>query len=413
MTAMISNAPEINKIIDAYTSKPNGIPGLVARAITKDGSLLYEHASGVRDLDNKDQPLTMDTVFWIASFTKLVTTIAAMQCVERGEIELDVPAEQYLPDLGTQRILTHFDDDGKPVFKEPKTKITVRMMLTHTSGHTYDFFNENTLKWNKVNGILGNANNATFGTTRDAIEAPLGSEPGTKFEYGVGLDWVGFIIERISGMSLDAYFKKHILEPIGAKSTSFVPTAEMVKRHSGMHKRDLETGILTSRHHAIPLIENEIEVHFGGGGLHSTAEDYCRVLQVLLNDGTSMTGAKILEKSTVESMFIDQTTPLGISIEDPIPIAIPELHNPVPNLMPGVRKGWGLSFLISHDELPTGRSAGSVWWAGIANCFWWIDRVKGVAGVNLTQVLPMGDLEVAFCWMAWETALYKGLQEKA
>ncbi|ODQ49699.1 putative 1,4-butanediol diacrylate esterase [Saitoella complicata NRRL Y-17804] len=398
----VSTSTEIDQILQSFTDRKDGIPGVVCRAVDKEGNVLYEGVSGLRGLNDESTPMTTDSVFWIASFTKLITTIAVMQLVEQGKVELDTPAEQYLDQIGKFRVLEGHDENDKPIFREPKTKITLRMMLTHTSGHTYDFFNHNHLKHNKLNNI-----SAPFSTKRDTIMAPLGFEPGTRWEYGLGIDWCGQVVETITGMSLGDYFQKNIFEPLGCKDTSFTPTKEQMGRHAKLHMRR-EDGTLTQREYEIA---DDVEVHLGGAGCHSTAADYTAILACLLNDGRSpTTGAQLLKKATVDDMFQDQTTPRGISLEEPIPNPLPHLSNPLPNLMPGVRKGWGLSFLISHDALPTGRSAGSVWWAGIANCYWWADREKGVAGVTLTQIFPFADVEVFELWGKWEGKVYEGLK---
>lgn len=222
----------------------------------------------------------------------------------------------------------------------------------------------------------------------------------------MGIDWAGKVVEAVSGQTLDAYLKQHLFHPLGMNTTTFLPTDEMEARHVRLSKRAAD-GSLAQRENEI-VSADKVEVHLGGAGCHSIAADYCKVLQALANGGVGATGQRILKAETVDSLFEDQTTPKGIVLDMLIPNPIPYISNPVP-LADGVRKGWSFAGLKTHDELPTGRSAGSVWWAGICNTYWWIDRTKGVAGVIFTQILPFADLAVFQCWAAFEKKLYEGL----
>eukprot|EP00026_Physarum_polycephalum_P009033 Phypoly_transcript_09143.p1 GENE.Phypoly_transcript_09143~~Phypoly_transcript_09143.p1 ORF type:complete len:403 (+),score=70.33 Phypoly_transcript_09143:95-1303(+) len=401
---VLSNAAKITETLDSYTSKPNGIPGVVFRAVQKDGTVLYDGASGVRGVAHKDQPMTTDTIFWIASFTKLLTTISALQLVEQGKIALDDPAEKYAPELGKLQILTGFDAEDKPILQEPKTKITIRHLLTHTSGLTYDMYNANTKKYQDINKIP-----TINPLDRRALHCPLGFEPGTDWQYSVSLDWVGIIVENVTGQSLGAYMEKHIFEPLGIKSTAFSLSDEQVARHSHVHLRLPEKNLteIDSSMVYVPKVDN----HNGGGGSHSTASDYAAVLRAILNEGegpTGPNGPRILKKETVDLLFADQTTAAGITIKQ-LNTNVPIATNDVP--FPPGPKYFAFGGLVFGFDLPTGRPAGSLFWTGLPNCFWWVDRTNGVAGVILTQIVPYFDEEMVKCFTEVEQLVYAGLKK--
>jgi len=259
--------------------------------------------------------------------------------------------------------------------------------------------------------------------------------PGTNWEYSTSLDWTGLVIEAVTGQTLGAYMKQHIFDPLGMQSSTFVTNAEQNARHAFIHQRAPDKHL--SEINLKVAYGEKVEVHLGGAGLHSTPADYTAVLLALLNEGAGGTGAQILKKESVDILFQDQTTPMGISLEKTLITAIPELTNTVP-LVPGVPKAWTFGGLKLDVNLPSGRSTGSVWWAGIANCFWyafcnfliykffnfsfvsllflftehlirWVDRTKGVAGVIFAQILPFADEQVLKCWSECEQLVYAGL----
>eukprot|EP00026_Physarum_polycephalum_P009631 Phypoly_transcript_09760.p1 GENE.Phypoly_transcript_09760~~Phypoly_transcript_09760.p1 ORF type:complete len:399 (-),score=67.66 Phypoly_transcript_09760:74-1270(-) len=397
---VVSTAPKIIETLNAFTSKPNGIPGVVFRAIKKDGIVLFEGSSGVKGLAHKDQPMTTDSVFWGASCTKLLTAVAALQLVEQGKISLSDEVEKYLPEIGKLKVLTGFDSEDKPIFQEPKTKITIQHLLTHTSGIIYEVYSPMMKKYAELNNIP-----YIFSTKRATFTYPLAFEPGTSWNYGYGMDWVGFVIEKVTGLTLDAYMKQFIFAPLGMNSTTFVTNAELDARHAKLHLRAPDS-TLTEIDSKIPL-GDKTELHMGGAGIHTTAEDYSTVLLALLNGGEA-NGQRILKKETVELLFSDQSTPLEKSTQQPQETVMPEVTNSV-TFPAGVPMVWTFGGMKFNCDLPTGRTAGSVWWSGATNCFWWVDRAKGVAGVLLTQILPYSDAQVLECLATCEHLLYTGL----
>jgi methyl acetate hydrolase len=376
---------------EAVESK--SMPGIVAVAATDSGPL-YEGAFGKREL-GKDAPMTIDTVVWIASMTKAITGAAAMQLVERGRLSLEKPASDVVGDLASARVLEGFDAAGKPRLRAPRRPITLKHLLTHTAGFGYEIWRPQIARYQTVTGTPGITT-----CTNAALTTPLLFDPGDRWEYGISIDWVGKMVEAASGQKLDRYFQDNIFGPLGLKDISFKLSAAQRARQAGVHQRD-EKGALAPIEFALP---DDPEFLMGGGGLYSTARDYLTFTQMIVQGG-SYKGTQVLRRETVELMAQNHIAPLDIP---PMKSAIPPLSNDV-ELFPGMRKGWGLSFLINTQHSPTGRSAGSLTWAGLANTYFWIDRTKRVSGVFLSQVLPFYDHTAIDLFARFETEVYRAL----
>ena len=385
--------PSIDKrFTEATESK--AMPGIVAVAATDKG-VIYEGAFGKRDL-GKDASMTVDSVVWIASMTKAITGTAAMQLVERGKLSLDRPAREVVASLGAAQVLEGFDAAGRPRLRAPKRPITLKHLLTHTAGFAYEIWRPEIAQYQSVTGTPGITTCANA-----ALTTPLLFDPGDQWEYGISIDWVGKMVETVSGQKLDRYFQDNIFEPLGMKDTSFKLSASQRARLASVHQRD-DKGGLAPIEFALP--ENP-EFLMGGGGLYGTARDYLAFTQMVLNRG-KVAGAQVLRADTVDLMAQNHIAPLDIPY---IKTAAPGLSNDV-DLFPGMRKGWGLSFLINTQEAPTGRAAGSLAWAGLANTYFWIDRAKHVSGVFLSQLLPFYDRTAIDLFGKFETEVYRALR---
>ncbi|TFU03312.1 class A beta-lactamase-related serine hydrolase [Polymorphobacter arshaanensis] len=365
-------------------------PGFVAAA-SHNGKSLFSQAFG-RLAPGTPTPMTEDSIFWLASMTKAVTATAAMQLVEAGKLDLDAPLGNLLPELGRAQVFDGFAADGSVKLRAPKRPITLRHLLTHTSGHVYDMWNADFAKAAKVLGIpsLGTSLNA-------ALNTPLMFDPGTNWEYGIGIDWAGKAVEAASGKALDAYVEDHIAAPLGMVDTSFTPRASWATRHAGMTARAADGSIATIDF----ATAEDPEFHGGGGGLHGTAHDYLRFLQMVLNGGT-LNGAHILKPETVRVM---QANHLGDVALRTLTSAAPHLSNDL-DLAQGAPAHWGLSWQINPAPGADGRSAGSLAWAGLANCYYWADPATNVAGVLLMQMLPFADAQAMALFGAFERAVY-------
>jgi methyl acetate hydrolase len=381
---------QLDQILERAVSEGK-VPGVVAVAANHDG-VIYEGAFGQRSIDS-DTPMTLDTVFWIASMTKAITSVAAMQLVEKGKIQLDEPVSRVLPELDSIQVLEGFDSNGHPILRKPKRPITLRHLLTHTAGFTYDMWNADMVRYMEYEGIPGiiECKNITL------LKTPLVFDPGDRWEYGISIDWVGKVVEAVSGQSLRDYLKENIFTPLGMNDTDFIIQPGARERLATMHQRE-ENGTLNRIDFEVP---QEPEFFMGGGGLYSTAGDYVTFLQMLLNEGT-FKDVRILQSETVKEMGINQIGDLNVL---PMKTAIPAVTNDV-DLFPGIVKKWGLGYMITTEDAPTGRSARSLTWAGLGNTYFWIDPVKRVTGVLLTQILPFADDAVLELLDKFEKGIY-------
>ena len=371
------------------------VAGVVAAAADVNGPI-YEDAFGRRGL-NATPRMTTDTVFRIASMTKAITAAAAMQMVEQGKFGLDQPAGEILPFLANPRVLLGFDGKSNPILRAARGTITLRNLLTHTAGFVYDTWNEDMNRYAAETGLPA----ARTGKL-EALSAPLGYDPGERWEYGINIDIAGRMVEVASGLDLETYFRRYIFEPLGMPDTGFVLRPEWENRMAVVHSRG-EGGTLTPIQTGRPP-ENP-EFYPGGGGLFSTARDYLTFLQALMHGGL-FNGARILRPETVALMGQNHIGALNVQ---PLLSYKPAMSNDV-ELFPGMDKKWGLSFLINTQDVPGRRSAGSLAWAGINNTYYWLDPKKKVAGVLMTQVLPFADKGVLDLLDRFEEAVYRNVE---
>lgn len=364
------------------------IPGVVALAADENG-VTYQGAFGKRALGG-DADMTLDTLFFIASMTKTVTAVAAMQLVEQGQVTLDEPLGERAPELASMRVLDGFDADGQAKLRPARGPITLRQLLTHTAGYTSSAFNVTMLRWTEQN-----AQAIVDGGPRAILTAPLVFDPGTGWAYS-SMDWVGQIVEIVSGQRLDQYVYEHVTGPLAMTDSRF-------------HFEPVADPRLASMHHRHP--DGTLEVipfHFAqtpelvrAGGLHSTGPDYLRFVRMLIGQG-SLEGTQILKPETVVDMARNQMGDLDMPVMRTYTPALSNDFDP----FPGMQKKWGLGFVINTERSRWGRSAGSLAWGGLANTYFWIDPTKRVGGVIMTQILPFGDPMVLETFGRFERAVY-------
>ncbi len=388
----MQSKPEIDQVLRQMADAKQ-IPGVVAMAATgKD--VIYQGAFGKRDL-SKDVAMTPDSVFWIASMTKAITTAAGMQLVEQGKLSLDEPIGKVLPDLAAPQVLEGFDARGEPKLRPATKPITLRHLMTHTAGFAYNMWNGDMVQYLEKTGTppVTTCQNA-------ALKTPLMTDPGTRWEYGTNIDFVGKAVEATSGKRLDAYLRDHLFTPLGMSDTGFKIGEAQRKRLVGMHQRNAD-GSLTP----IPFeLEQEPEFHMGGGGLYGTAGDYLKFCQMILNKGKG-NGNQVLKPETVATMGQNHIGELNMG---KMTSAVAFATNDV-DLYPDMAKKWGLSFLINTAKTPEGRSPGSLAWAGLANTYYWIDPARDIAGVILMQLLPFADRKCLEAFAGFERGVYDGL----
>jgi len=366
------------------------VAGVVAMAADADG-LTYQGAFGRRGLD-ADTPMTLDTVFWIHSMTKAITATACMRLVEQGRLDLDAPAADVMPALAAPRVLEGFDAQGEPILRPARGAITLRHLLTHTSGFVYDTWNANQLAYVRKKGL------SRYGSFTDPDQVlPLAFDPGTAWQYGIGIDWAGKMLEAVTGVSLDGYLRTHIFGPLKMHDTGYLLTDRVCNRLAVGTQRQPD-GTLVSAPFAAP---QDPAMFYGGGGLYGTAPDYMRFLSMLLQGG-ALDGAQILRPETVALMARNH---IGEVLVADLATAVPAMSNDVA-LYPGMAKKWGLSFLINTDHVPGARRAGSLAWAGLRNTYFWLDPDARVAGVLMTQMLPFADAPVLDLLDRFERGVY-------
>lgn len=381
--------------IDAILSEAvqrGDVPGVAAVATDGNGTI-YEGGFG-KTILGQDTDITPDTVVWIASMTKAVTGAVAMQQVERGTLKLDAPAKDVIPYLGEVQVLEGFDAEGKPLLRKPVRDITLRHLLTHTAGFGYDIWNPEILRYREVMDV------PTIGTGLDkSLTTPLLFDPGARWQYGIGIDWAGKMVESVTGRKLGQVMQDDLFGPLGMDSTGFRLTPEMRARMARVHLRKADGSLVADLKREVP---QEPEFEAGGGGLYSTANDYLKFVRMVLDGGRSARGEAVMKAETVDAMAANA---MGDSTVRLLETVMPALSNDA-EFFPGVTKKWGLSFMINDEEAPTGRSPGSLSWAGLPNTYYWIDRKRHLGGVYMTQILPFADVKSLPLFHAFESAVY-------
>jgi methyl acetate hydrolase len=366
------------------------VPGVVALAATANGPV-YEGAFGSRAIGG-GAAMTLDTVFRIASMTKAITCVAAMQQVEAGRLSLDGPLPNIDPALNAPQVLDGFGSDGAPKLRPARRAITLKHLMTHTAGFTYEMWNADTARY-----VEASFTPPVMSGKLAALRRPLNFDPGERWEYGINIDWIGRLVEAVSGQPLDAYLRAHIFAPLGMVDTGFVPTPEQRGRQAQVHQREADGGLAPQ---PFPPLATP-EFFAGGGGLSSTGRDYLRFLEMLLHGG-SRDGARVLRPESVALMNRNHIADLPAGV---LKTANPQLTNDV-DFFPGAPIRWGLGYMLNLEPGPHGRSAGTLSWAGLFNSYYWLDPARRVTGVILTQILPFADPTVVRLYGEFERGVY-------
>jgi methyl acetate hydrolase len=315
--------------------------------------------------------------------------------VEQGRLSLDAPIGNTLPDLAAPQVLEGFDATGEPQLRAATHPITLRHLLTHTAGFAYTMWNGDMVRYLQKTGIP-----AMNSGKLAALKVPIMTDPGTRWEYGTNLDFVGRAVEAASGQKLDAYLRDHVFTPLGMSDTGFKLGDAQRQRRVGMHARGKDGTLKPVSFE----VEQNPEFHMGGGGLYGTAGDYIKFTRMILNQGRG-NGNQLLQAETVALMAQNHIGDLNMTKMNS---AIASASNDV-DFYPDMPKKWGLSFLINTAKTPEGRSPGSLAWAGLANTYYWIDPSRNVTGVILMQVLPFADPKCLAAFADFERGIYAGL----
>lgn len=374
---MAFDGSAIRTLLDAAASK-GAVHGIAALVVDRNGPL-FHHAAGEAH---------ERTLFRNASMTKAVATTGALQLVEQGRLDLDAPVASILPEFGRLQLLEGFDCD-QPRLRAPARPATVRQLMTHTAGLGYFFTNDKLMRYLTLTGEP-----SPLSGEKRSLSAPTVNDPGTLWEYGVNTDWLGLVVEKLSGQRLGSYLQQHVYAPLGMQDSSFEPSDEQRARLLRVMQRQAD-GSLAPSPHDLPATS---EWDAAGHGSYGTIQDYGRFVQAWLNDG-----AGVLKPATAQMAV--QNHIAGVKMPELMKSAMPELSNDVPSLP--VPQGWGLGFHLTLADLPGMRSHGTADWAGVFNSYYWIDRAKGVGGVLMTQILPFFDMRVVETLVGFEMAVYQ------
>ena len=380
---MAFDGSAIKTLLDGAVAK-GAVHGIAALVVGRDGPL-FHHAAGEANAG---------TLFRNASMTKAVATTGALQLVEQGRLDLGATVESILPEFGTLQLLEGFDGDT-PRLRPPASKATVRQLMTHTAGLGYFFTNEKLMRYLTLTGAP-----SPLSGERRSLSVPMVNDPGTLWEYGVNTDWLGLVVEKISGQPLGSYLQQQVYGPLGMRDSSFAPSAEQRARLLRVMQRQAD-GSLSPSPYDLPETS---EWDAAGHGSYGTIQDYGRFVQAWLNDG-----AGVLKPATAQMAL--QNHIAGVKMPELMKSAMPELSNDVPGLP--VPQGWGLGFHLTLADLPGMRSHGTGDWAGVFNSYYWIDRRNGIGGVLMTQLLPFFDMGVVETLMGFEMAVYQQLGSAA
>jgi methyl acetate hydrolase len=381
-------------ILSNVTAGEPRVPGVIAMVTDRTGNI-YSGVAGERRLGGA--AMTEDTVFAVFSTTKAIAGTAVMQCVEEGLLDLDAPAKDYAPRIGELQVLTGFDAAGNPQLRPPRTDITTRQLMLHTAGLGYDFFNES---YKRLADETGQPSVVT--STLASITTPLLFDPGERWEYGSNMDWAGQVVEGIRGKRLGDELRERVFDPLGMVDIGFTRTPSMKARTATVHARGEDGSLSPMDDFALP---DDPEIDMAGHGLYATVPEYMKFIRMWLNDGAGPNG-RVLAPETVRMAVTNGLQPhQQVKM---LPGVIPTLSHDA-EFFPGLKKSWCYTFMINDEDAPTGRPAGALGWAGLANCFFWIDRQNGIGGFWATQILPFGDAVSFPGYMDFETAVYASL----
>jgi len=392
----VGTLPQVDAALRAGVSAED-VPGVVAMAATEAG-IVYEGAFGSRRIH--DGPaMTRDTIFRVASMVKLITSVAALRLVEQGKLSLEAPVPNIDPAIAEPQVLDGFDPAGKPLLRPAKRPISLSDLLTHTAGFVYRLWDSEALKYYKALDKLPSAERSKLPHT------PLMFDPGERWQYGGNIDWVGRIVQAVSGEPLDAHFRKHIFEPLGMTDTGFVISPAQWAREASGHRRQPDGSLKAQPNEHQPKSPPAPQFFSGGGGIYSSAPDYLTLIRMLMHAG-ALNGVRILHPDTVALMGQNQ---IGLTDVGVLRTTAPAVSNDV-DFFPGIKLKWGFGHMITTQPVPEGRSASSLTWAGIYNTYYWIDPKKRIAAVFMTQVLPFADERVLRVYRRFERGIYAAVK---
>jgi CubicO group peptidase (beta-lactamase class C family) len=338
----------------------------VVTMVSRHGKVVEFDATGKRDIA-ANAPMQKDSIFRIYSMSKPITGVAMMMLFEEGKWQLNDPVAKYIPEFAKLKVYST-EANNNVVMKDQVHPVTMRELMSHSGGFTYGFFSGTAVDKLQLEADLLNPNNTLDEFIKRVAKLPLNSQPGTEWHYSISVDIQGYIVQKLSGMPFEEFLEKRIFKPLGMIDTAFYVPKEKLNRFAEFYSYDKDgklqvVGVKDGLNHdfaAKPALSS------GGGGLVSTATDYMRFCQMLLNGG-QLDGVRILSPLSVELMHTNVLAPS------------------VPILAPGA--GFGLDFAIYTDPVAAGGyyGKGSYWWGGAAGTWFWIDPVNDLIVLGMIQ----------------------------
>lgn len=381
------DSPKIDNILeDAAQQK---VPAVSAAVISKDADL-YKGHFGFKDLENKD-PVDDNTLFRIASMTKAITSTCIYQLIDKDILSLDTNLKDFFPEISDKKVIRGFDDNGDPILCDVSIDINIGHLLTHTSGFAYEIWNESIAKLVEKGDLQ-----SAFANNDEFLKAPLVFEPGSDWEYGIGIDWLGVLIEKINECSLQEYMHTHIFEPLGMSNTSYDLDKNKHSRVAKVYGRN------NYEYSEMPFeVPEKSSFYSGGGNLISNLEDYSKFLRIFLNSGKG-SQKQIISESSIASMLSSLNEEL---LMKKMLTQVPMLSNDV-DFFPTSAKSWSPGFMVNHEDIKSGRPKNSSGWAGLFNSFFWIDPKNEIAALILMQMLPFSEEGCFTTLQEFEASIY-------
>lgn len=385
-----------DQLLQSTVSRAGGAPGVIAMATDREANF-YAGAAGVREV-GKPAAMTTDTVVFLASCTKAITGVAVMQLVEEGLVSLGDAARNYLPQLGDVQVLDGFSAAGEPLLRKPNSDITLQQLMLHTAGFGYEYFDANLQRYRQLRGIP-----SLLSATYEGLVDVLVHDPGARWTYGTNIEWLGLIVEKIRGKRLGEVLSERIFAPLGMEDIGFTMTPSMRSRLATIHLRAADGQLTPAPELVLP---QPPALELGGAALYASIGDYMKFIRMILNDGDGLHG-RVLRAATVQELVRNGLGALksgGWTTQNPA-------YSNSGEFFPDVPKSWAYTFQVIDEDAPTGRPAGSLSWAGLANTYFWIDRKNGLGGMWTTQVLPFQDIGSYPGFLEFESMLYRALHK--
>jgi methyl acetate hydrolase len=383
-------ATVLEQILDKAVETQN-LPFAVGRVVSK-GEVLWAGAAGSAA---PGLVASQETQFRLWSMTKGIGALAVMVLVDRGELSLDTEVADVLPAFDELEVIESIDGSSIQ-YRRPARRATIRHLLTHTSGLAYPLYNPKMIQYMQATGM-----SYVMQGRIDELTMPLMFDPGTEWSYGIGPDWAGYVIQQVTGRSVEDFCQTEIFEPLALPSFSFRPSHH-ADHLAGTFART-DQGTFVDAEFSPPA---DPELHGLGNALYGNAQDYTRFLQLVLGSG-ELDGVRLISPETFRAMTSNQ---IG---DVPIPAIRSQdasISADVDHLFDDTRMTHTAGFFRTEADVPGMRSEGSLWWAGFLNTHYWVDPARDIAAVLMTQSLPFCEARFMGVFADFEREVYRAFR---